>query len=175
MFAVIKTGGKQYSVAADDQLKVEKIAGEPGDMIEINEVLMVGNTVGTPLVEGAMVTAEILEQGRSRKVIAFKKRRRQNSRRTIGHRQHYTMLQISEILTDGAKPSKKAGAAKAAKKEAPAKEAKADGNETKRFEIPSPDARPKRKKPLLRRKKRLKHHRQLLRCSPRQRTVPRTS
>lgn len=129
MFAVIKTGGKQYSVAADDQLKVEKIAGEPGDMIEINEVLMVGNTVGTPLVEGAMVTAEILEQGRSRKVIAFKKRRRQNSRRTIGHRQHYTMLQISEILTDGAKPSKKAGAAKAAKKEAPAKEAKADKKE----------------------------------------------
>ena len=131
MFAVIKTGGKQYSVAADDQLKVEKIAGEPGDMIEINEVLMVGNTVGTPLVEGAMVTAEILEQGRSRKVIAFKKRRRQNSRRTIGHRQHYTMLQISEILTDGAKPSKKAGAAKAkaAAKEAPAKEAKADKKE----------------------------------------------
>ena len=76
MFAVIKTGGKQYSVAADDQLKVEKIAGEPGDMIEINEVLMVGNTVGTPRVEGAMVTAEILEQGRARKVIAFKKRRR---------------------------------------------------------------------------------------------------
>lgn len=128
MFAVIKTGGKQYSVAADDQLKVEKIAGEPGDMIEINEVLMVGNTVGTPLVAGAMVTAEIVEQGRARKVIAFKKRRRQNSRRTIGHRQHYTLLQISEILTDGAKPSKKAGAAKAkaTKKEAPAKEAKAD-------------------------------------------------
>lgn len=127
MFAVIKTGGKQYSVAADDQLKVEKLAGEPGDIIEINEVLMVGNTVGTPLVEGAMVTAEIVEQGRARKVIAFKKRRRQNSRRTIGHRQHYTMLQISEILTDGAKPSKKAGAAKAkaAKKEAPAKEAPA--------------------------------------------------
>ncbi|MEP1208534.1 MAG: 50S ribosomal protein L21 [Rhizobiaceae bacterium] len=135
MFAVIKTGGKQYSVAADDQLKVEKLAGEPGDMIQINEVLMVGNTVGTPLVEGAMVTAEIVEQGRARKVIAFKKRRRQNSRRTIGHRQHYTMLQISEILTDGAKPSKKAGggaAAAAAKakakpaKEAPAKEAKAE-------------------------------------------------
>lgn len=137
MFAVIKTGGKQYSVAADDQLKVEKIAGEPGDMIEINEVLMVGNTVGTPLVEGAMVTAEILEQGRSRKVIAFKKRRRQNSRRTIGHRQHYTMLQISEILTDGAKPSKKAGAAKAAKKEAPAKEAPAkEAKAEKKAEAP---------------------------------------
>ncbi len=127
MFAVIKTGGKQYSVAADDLLKVEKLAGEPGDMIQINEVLMVGNTVGTPLVEGAMVTAEIIDQGRARKVIAFKKRRRQNSRRTIGHRQHFTMLQISEILTDGAKPSKKAASkAKPAKKEAPVKEAKVE-------------------------------------------------
>ena len=119
MFAVIKTGGKQYSVAAGDLLKVEKLTGEAGDMIEINEVLMVGNTVGTPLVEGAMVTAEIVEQGRARKVIAFKKRRRQNSRRTIGHRQHFTKLQISEILTDGAKPSKKAAAKKPAKAEAP--------------------------------------------------------
>lgn len=121
MFAVIKTGGKQYSVIADDRIRVEKLAGEPGDMIEINEVLMVGNSIGAPLVDGAMVTAEIVEQGRARKVIAFKKRRRQNSRRKIGHRQHFTLLQISEILTDGKKPSKKAGAAKdaAAKKEAP--------------------------------------------------------
>jgi large subunit ribosomal protein L21 len=129
MFAVIKTGGKQYSVAAEDLLKVEKLAGEPGDIIELNEVLMVGNTVGTPLVEGAMVTAEIVEQGRARKVIAFKKRRRQNSRRTIGHRQHFTKLQISEILTDGAKPSKKKAAApkaEPAKVDAPAKEAKAE-------------------------------------------------
>lgn len=126
MFAVIKTGGKQYSVAADDRLKVEKLAGEPGDIVEFNEVLMVGTSVGTPFVDGAMVTAEIIEQGRARKVIAFKKRRRQNSRRTIGHRQHFTELLISEILTDGAKPSKKAKkAAKPAKQEAkPAKEAK---------------------------------------------------
>ena len=107
MFAVIKTGGKQYTVAVDDQLKVEKLAGDAGDMIEINEVLMVGNAVGTPLVEGALVTAEIVEQGRARKVIAFKKRRRQNSRRTIGHRQHFTLLQISEILTDGKKAFEK--------------------------------------------------------------------
>ena len=146
MFAVIKTGGKQYSVAAEDQLKVEKLAGEPGDMIEINEVLMVGNTVGTPLVEGAMVTAEIVEQGRARKVIAFKKRRRQNSRRTIGHRQHYTMLQISEILTDGAKPSKKAGAAKAkpAKKEAPAKEAPAKEAKAEAPKAEKKEAAPKK-------------------------------
>ncbi|MEL6736300.1 MAG: 50S ribosomal protein L21 [Pseudomonadota bacterium] len=130
MFAVIKTGGKQYTVAADDQLKVEKLAGEPGDMIEINEVMMVGETVGAPLVDGAMVTAEILEQGRNRKVIAFKKRRRQNSRRTIGHRQHFTLLQISEILTDGAKPSKKA-TGKKAKAKAEAKPAKADAKSAK--------------------------------------------
>ncbi|MGI9356620.1 MAG: 50S ribosomal protein L21 [Rhizobiaceae bacterium] len=114
MFAVIKTGGKQYSVAADDRIRVEKLAGEPGDMIEINEVLMVGNSVGAPLVDGAKVTAEIVEQGRARKVIAFKKRRRQNSRRKIGHRQHFTLLQISEILTNGKKPSKKAGVTKKA-------------------------------------------------------------
>ena len=136
MFAVIKTGGKQYSVAADDQLKVEKLPGEAGDMVEIKEVLMVGETVGTPLVDGAMVTAEILEQGRARKVIAFKKRRRQNSRRTIGHRQHYTLLQISEILTDGKKPSKKASGAKpAAKKEdKPAKKDEAPNAEAKKAE-----------------------------------------
>ncbi|MEM9733863.1 MAG: 50S ribosomal protein L21, partial [Pseudomonadota bacterium] len=123
MFAVFKTGGKQYSVKADDQLRVEKLPGEVGDMVEFSEVLMVGNTVGAPVVEGAMVTAEIVEQGRARKVIAFKKRRRQNSRRTIGHRQHFTLLQISEILTDGKKASKKSqglGAAKAAAKAAKA-------------------------------------------------------
>lgn len=120
MFAVIKSGGKQYSVSAEDQLKVEKISGEVGDMIEITEVLMVGTTVGAPLVEGAMVTAEIIEQGRARKVIAFKKRRRQNSRRTIGHRQHFTKLQISEILTGGAKATKKATGAKPVVKPAPA-------------------------------------------------------
>ena len=129
MFAVIKTGGKQYSVSADDQIRVESLAGEAGDMVEINEVLMVGNTVGTPLVEGAMVTAEIVEQGRARKVIAFKKRRRQNSRRTIGHRQHYTLLQISEILTDGKKPSKKSdGSAQKAAADARAARNARNGN-----------------------------------------------
>ena len=123
MFAVVKTGGKQYRVAAEDTLKVEKVAGEVGDFIELSEVLMVGEgadaKIGAPLVEGAMVSAEILSQGRARKVIAFKKRRRQNSRRTIGHRQHHTLLRIAEILTDGKKASKKAAAPK---KAAPAKE-----------------------------------------------------
>lgn len=131
MFAVIKTGGKQYSVVADDLLKVEKVAGDAGDIIEFNEILMVGDgadaKIGKPFVDGALVTAEVVEQGRARKVIAFKKRRRQNSKRTRGHRQHQTTIRISEILTDGAKPSKKAAAPKkvAAKKveEAPKKAA----------------------------------------------------
>jgi large subunit ribosomal protein L21 len=118
MFAVIKTGGKQYTVAADDLLKVEKLAGEAGDIVEFNEILMVGEgadaKIGTPFVDGALVTAEVVEQGRARKVIAFKKRRRQNSKRTRGHRQHETTLRIAEILTDGAKPSKKAAAPKKA-------------------------------------------------------------
>ena len=94
MFAVIKTGGKQYRVAAEDVLKLEKLDGEAGDIVEFNEVLMVGEgadaTIGAPFVEGALVTAEVVEQGRARKVIAFKKRRRQNSKRTRGHRQHLT-------------------------------------------------------------------------------------
>lgn len=124
MFAVIRTGGKQYRVAAEDVLKIEKVAGEAGDMVEFSEVLAVDSAIGAPLVEGAMVTAEILEQGRARKVISFKKRRRQNSQRTKGHRQHLTTVRIAEILTGGAKPSKKA-AAKPAKEKAEAT-AKAD-------------------------------------------------
>jgi large subunit ribosomal protein L21 len=111
MFAVIKTGGKQYRVAADDKLKVEKIDGEPGQIIQFSEVLVVGSdpaTLGTPTVAGASVAAEVIEQSRHPKVIAFKKRRRKNSRRKRGHRQEYTLVQITEILTGGAKPSKAA-------------------------------------------------------------------
>ena len=118
MFAVIKTGGKQYRVAADDKLKVEKVAGEVGDIITFGEVLVVGGntpSLGTPLVSGASVAAEVLSQARGAKVIAFHKRRRKNSRRRRGHRQEFTFLRITEILTDGAKPSKKA-APKRAKK-----------------------------------------------------------
>jgi large subunit ribosomal protein L21 len=111
MFAVIKTGGKQYRVAAEDKLKVEKVAGEPGDIIQFGEVLVVGGdtvTLGTPTVAGASVAAEVLDQGRGPKVIAFKKRRRKNSRRKRGHRQELTLVRITEILTDGAKPTKAA-------------------------------------------------------------------
>jgi large subunit ribosomal protein L21 len=108
MFAVIKTGGKQYRVAAEDKLKVEKVAGAPGEIIQFGEVLVVGGdnvTLGSPTVSGASVAAEVLDQGRGPKVIAFKKRRRKNSRRKRGHRQEFTLIRITEILTDGAKPT----------------------------------------------------------------------
>jgi large subunit ribosomal protein L21 len=111
MFAVIKTGGKQYRVAADDVLKIEKVKGEPGEIIQLGDVLVVGGdnvTLGAPTVAGATVAAEVLEQGRGPKVIAFKKRRRKNSRRKRGHRQEFTLLRITEILTDGATPTKTA-------------------------------------------------------------------
>lgn len=114
MFAVIKTGGKQYRVAADQVIKVDKIAGEPGDLVEFPEVLVLGGEnpiLGAPRVAGASVAAEVLEQGRDKKVIAFKKRRRKNSRRKRGHRQEFTLLRVTEILTEGRRPSKPARAA----------------------------------------------------------------
>ncbi|TGQ67714.1 MAG: 50S ribosomal protein L21 [Mesorhizobium sp.] len=141
MFAVIKTGGKQYRVAANDLLKIEKLEANVGDIVEIGHVLAHGEgenvTFGAPFVDGALVTAEVVEQGKNRTVIAFKKRRRQNSRRKIGHRQLLTTVRISEILLGGAKPAKKAAAKVEAKAEvaaeaapkkaeaAPKKEAKA--------------------------------------------------
>lgn len=129
MFAVIKTGGKQYRVAAEDVLKIERVAGEVGDIVEIGNVLAHGDgddvTLGAPFVDGATVTAEVIEQGRGPKLIAFKKRRRQNSRRKRGHRQLLTTVKISEILIGGAKPSKKAAAKPAAEKKADAKDTKA--------------------------------------------------
>jgi len=108
MFAVIKTGGKQYRVALEDKLQVAKVAGNPGDVVEFGEVLVVGGdtpTLGSPTVAGATVAGEVLEQGRGPKVIAFKKRRRKNSRRKRGHRQEYSLVRITEILTDGKKAS----------------------------------------------------------------------
>ena len=111
MFAVFKTGGKQYRVAAEDVIKVGKVKGEPGEIVEFGEVLVVGGdnlSLGVPTVAGASVAAEVLQQTRGSKIIAFKKRRRKNSRRKIGHRQEFTLLRITEILTDGKKPSKQA-------------------------------------------------------------------
>ncbi|MBX3582804.1 MAG: 50S ribosomal protein L21 [Rhizobiaceae bacterium] len=128
MFAVIKTGGKQYRVAANDVLKIEKVTGEVGDIVEIGHVLAHGEgdsvTIGAPFVDGALVTAEVVAQGRAATVIAFKKRRRQNSKRRRGHRQYETTVRIDEILIGGAKPSKKASAKKAEEKAADAPKAK---------------------------------------------------
>lgn len=102
MFAVIKTGGKQYKVAANDLIKIEKLEGQAGDEVEFSEILLVSAgenvTLGAPFVTGAVVKGKISEQARARKVIAFKKRRRQNSKRTRGHRQSITFVRISDII-----------------------------------------------------------------------------
>src|SRR5215210_6701127 len=112
MFAVIKTGGKQYRVAANDVITVATLAGEPGTAVTFDQVLMVTNDgstqLGAPLIEGASVAGEVVEHTRGEKVIAFKKRRRQNSRRKRGHRQDYTVVRITEILAGGAEPKKAA-------------------------------------------------------------------
>ena len=105
MFAVIRTGGKQYKVTKDDVIAVEKLAGEPGATLELPEVLMVGDgatvATGTPLLTGASVSATLVEHRRADKIIVFKKKRRQNYRRKNGHRQHQTVLQITEIRLAG--------------------------------------------------------------------------
>jgi large subunit ribosomal protein L21 len=109
MFAVFKTGGKQYRVAAEDVLKVAKLKGEPGEIVEFGEVLVVGGdsvTLGAPTIAGATVAAEVLDQARGPKIIAFKKRRRKNSRRKRGFREEFTLIRITEILTDGKKANK---------------------------------------------------------------------
>jgi len=111
MFAVIKTGGKQYRVAAEDVIRIDRVNGQPGEIVEFGEVLVVGGDtpqVGTPKVEGATVAGEVLQHTRGDKVIAFKKRRRKNSRRKRGYRHEFSVVRITEILTGGAKPSKTA-------------------------------------------------------------------
>lgn len=100
MFAVIRTGGKQYKVAKDDVLFIEKVAGDVGRTLELGEVLMLGGDsvkLGAPLVSGASVTCEILEQGKGEKVVAFKKKRRKNTHRKRGHRQPFTKVKVTEI------------------------------------------------------------------------------
>ncbi|GIQ79321.1 50S ribosomal protein L21 [Bradyrhizobium sp. ma5] len=140
MFAVIKTGGRQYRVVPNDVLEIGKIAGDVGTIVQLGEVLVLGGdtpVLGTPTVAGATVAAEVLQHKRGAKVIAFKKRRRKNSRRKRGYRDELTVLRITEILADNAKPTvgprpKKEkvaapaddgedAAPKAAKKKAPAK------------------------------------------------------
>ncbi len=97
MFAVIRTGGKQYSVKSGDVIDVEKMDGNAGDKLEITEVLVAGAKIGAPLLAGAKVLAEIVKQFRDDKVIIFKKRRRHNYRRTKGHRQYLTQIKITDI------------------------------------------------------------------------------
>ncbi|WP_432450282.1 50S ribosomal protein L21 [Aliiroseovarius marinus] len=147
MFAVLKTGGKQYKVQAGDVLRVEKLAADAGEKVQFNEILMVGATVGTPTVDGAGVQAEVIDQIKGDKVINFVKRRRKHSsKRTKGHRQQLTLLRVTDILEKGADksgvkaaigagsvsgaaaaaPAKKAAPKKAAKAEAPAAAAGSD-------------------------------------------------
>ena len=111
MFAVIKTGGRQYRVVPDDVLEIGKIAGDVGTIVQLGEVLLVGGespVLGTPTVAGASVAAEVLQHKRGPKILAFKKRRRKNSRRKRGYRHEFSLVRITEILTEGKKPSDKA-------------------------------------------------------------------
>ena len=145
MFAVIRTGGKQYRVAAEDVIKVEKVKGDPGEIVQFGEVLVVGGdnvTLGVPTIAGASVAAEVLEQGRGPKVIAFKKRRRKNSRRRRGHRQEFTLIRVTEILTDGAKPTV-AARPKPVPKPVAAEAAADDGDEPGERKAPKAKAKAK--------------------------------
>ncbi|HEV7275808.1 MAG TPA: 50S ribosomal protein L21 [Devosiaceae bacterium] len=174
-FAVIKTGGKQYKVAANDVLKIEKLEAEAGDVVTFDQVLMVGDgddvTVGAPLVEGALVAGQFLSTDKERTVIVFKKNRRHNYRRRNGHRQLLSTVRITEILTGGKKPTTKpderararaaakaeaaqsvSSAAPAAPKATKAK-APAVAAEAKTEAAPKAEAAPKTEKPAVAAKK----------------------
>jgi large subunit ribosomal protein L21 len=123
MFAIVRTGGKQYRVAAGDKIAVEKLAGEAGDTITLSDILLAGE--GEELADAAQVTvsAEIIAQAKSEKVIVFKKRRRHNYRRKNGHRQQMTLLRITAVGAAEGKPAKKAAAKKTKTEDAPAEAA----------------------------------------------------
>lgn len=130
MYAVVRTGAKQYRVASGDVIKVEKLDAAAGESVTLSEVLMLGGDdprVGAPLIEGASVAAEVVEQARDKKVIVFKKRRRQNYRRKKGHRQHMTVLRIGAISLDGKALSEAPARASAPK---PAAQAEAEPQQT---------------------------------------------
>lgn len=137
MFAVVKTGGKQYKVAQDEILKVEKLPGEAGDTVTFDQVLMLsddsGLKTGTPLVAGAVVTAEILEQTRGDKVIVFKKRRRHTFRKRNGHRQYLSVIKITGVGKPGAAKKKAAPKKAAAPKADPAPAAAGEADDLKRI------------------------------------------
>ena len=130
MYAVVKTGGKQYRVAKDDKIVVDRMIGEDGDSVVLDQVLMMADgdkvTVGSPVIEGAAVGATVLRQTRGPKIMVFRRKRRKNFRRIRGHRQDLTLLQINEIAPDGKlKAAPKKAAAKTEAKAAPKKAAKA--------------------------------------------------
>jgi len=148
MFAVIRTGGKQYRVAKDDTIVVEKLAGDPGTMVELSEVLMIGGgksaSIGSPLVDKAAVFAEVVEQSRADKIIVFKKHRRKNYRRTRGHRQQQTVLRILDVSPTGAKPkagTKAKALPKPVTKAEPKKEAKPETKAEPKKEAKKPEAK----------------------------------
>ena len=148
MYAVIKTGGKQYRVKPDDVLEIERLPGEAGDILEFDQVLLVANDagieVGTPVISGALVAAELVEQTRGDKIKIFKKKRRKHYRRTMGHRQDLSQIRITEILTGGAKPSKQT----AARKKAPVKaDEAAKAEQAPKAEAPAEKAPTARKAP----------------------------
>ena len=143
MFAVIKTGGRQYRVVPDDVLEIGKIAGDVGAIVQLGEVLLVGGdspVLGAPTVAGASVAAEVLQHKRGPKVISFKKRRRKNSRRKRGYRDEITVLRITEILTEGKQPT----VGPRPKREKPVVVAPVDGDD----EAPAPKKKAPAKKPV---------------------------
>lgn len=146
MFAIVRTGGKQYRVAAGDKIAVEKLAGEAGDTITLGDVLLAGE--GDSIADAAKVTvsAEIIAQAKSEKVVVFKKRRRHNYRRKAGHRQQMTLLRITDVGTDGS-GAKKAPAKKAAAKKDDAPKAEASEKKTAAKKAPAKKAPAKKAAP----------------------------
>lgn len=160
MYAVMRSGGKQYRVSTDDVITVERLPGNPGSLVEFEEILMIGDgkaaTLGAPLLEGAVVTATILEQARADKVLVFKKKRRQGYRRMHGHRQAGTVLRIDAVLLPGApRTSRKAKPAPTPVAAAPEKKPEKGKVETKpTAPMPKPAAKKKAapKKPAVKKK-----------------------
>jgi large subunit ribosomal protein L21 len=150
MFAVIKTGGKQYKVAADQQIVIEKLEGEAGDTLVFGEVLMIGDgdkvDVGAPLIKGAQVVGEVVEQTRGAKVITYKKKPRNTYRRKLGHRQSLTVIKITDILAKGGAVAKKSDRVPepTAEAAAPAKKAKAAAPKAKAEAAPAKKAAAKK-------------------------------
>lgn len=148
MYAVIRAGGKQYRAAPDDVLDIDRVSGAPGDKLEFADVLLLGGgdgepQIGAPLVDGATVAAELVEHRRGEKLIIFKKRRRQNSRRKNGHRQELTTIRITQILSNGEKPKKETKAKPAAAEKSEAKAAPADAEGAKPKAEKAPKAKAK--------------------------------